>query len=142
MNARFGTTLRTTARTSTVLERLRENREKHAKIVAESRAGYVEKAKLALLSKLDDLKKGKVAALSFSLRPPADHTREYDTLIEMLELHTDQTIALNADEVRQFMLDQWDWTSDFLHQNAFYSGTARAALAEEDEEEPYIGASR
>lgn len=109
-----------------VLEKVRENRNGHAKIVEEARVGFVEKAALMLTAELEKLKKGKTQELSVHLSSPADHTREYDTVIKMLEMHTEPTITLGGEEVRMFIEDNWDWSDQFLAVNAAYSGTAAA----------------
>ena len=109
-----------------VLEKLKENRAKHTKIVKEAREGYVKKAKEALANKLLQLEQGKIVRLQFSLSVPSNHTKEYNTAITMLELHTEDTIELGANEVRQFIEDKWDWQQQFIYGNAAYSGTAAA----------------
>lgn len=109
-----------------VLDKVRSNREGHAKIVVEARAGFVEKAKEMLTEKLDLLKQGKLSELSVHLSSPADHMREYDTVIRMLEMHTEETITLGGEEVRMFIEDNWDWSDQFIAVNAAYSGTAAA----------------
>lgn len=109
-----------------VLDKVRTNREGHAKIVAEARVGFVEKAREVLTEQLDRLKKGKLKELSVHLAPPADHTREYDTVIRMLEMHTESTITLGASEVQMFIEDNWDWSDQFIMANSAYSGTAAA----------------
>lgn len=112
------------AKKSQVLDTLRSNREKHSAIVKEARSGYMEKAEAALKAKLDQLRSGKLAALSFSLRVPLDYTKVYDTAIRMLELHTEDTIELDAAQVRNLMQDEWDWTDQFYGTNMVYSKTA------------------
>jgi len=118
-----------TANTDEVLKKLRANREAHAEIVVESRKGFVQRAREALSGRLDDLAEGKVITLEFSLQPPQDHTRQYDLAIAMLELHQnagEETIALKAADVQQFILDDWTWMDGFLLANAGYSGKSRA----------------
>lgn len=114
--------------TTTILQKVMQNREKHAGIVAEAREGFLKKAKEVLEAEMGKLKEGKLKTLSVQLQPPADHTSEYDTVIQMLQLHTEDTITLDADGVRMFVEDKWDWTEAFLGSNAHYSGTARAIL--------------
>ncbi len=104
-----------------VLATLRKNREEHVELVEDSRKGYIEKAKKALAEKLDAVAQGKVTALRFGLHLPVDHTAEYDTAIRMLEMHTEKTIKLNADEVRCLIENKWDWMQDFISKNEVYS---------------------
>lgn len=123
-----------------VLETVRENRGKHRAIVEEARVGryfqpvgYVEAARAAVEKRLDKLAAGKVVSLVFSLIPPRDHTRAYDTIIRMLELHTEETVSLTASQVRNFVMDEWDWKGSFLSSNAAYSKMAADELGEGDE---------
>jgi hypothetical protein len=55
------------------------------------------------------------------LKPPLDHTKQYDTIIKMLSMHVDETILLGPQEVQNFIEDQWQWTDDFLLTNARYA---------------------
>ena len=112
------------AKKSDVLATLKSNRARHSEIVKEARSGYMDKAQAALSAKLDQLRSGKLAALSFSLRVPADYTKVYDTAIRMLELHQNDTIELDAAQVRNLMQDEWDWTDQFYGTNMVYSKMA------------------
>lgn len=107
-----------------VLEKLIENRKMHSKIVAEARKGYVEKAKEALLKRLKQIESGKIAGLNFDLYAPQDYTKVYDTAIKMLEMHTEETIELQSEQVRCLVMDEWDWSNQFIASNAAYSETA------------------
>ncbi len=116
------------AKKDEILSRLRTNRETHTAIVAEARKGYVDRARESLRERLDQLESGKIVSLAFSLEPPQDHSDVYDTAIQMLELATDDLIELDSTQVRTLVMDQWDWTRQFLTSNAQYSATARNRL--------------
>ena len=107
------------------LDTLRTNLKTHKTIVEEARKGYIQKAREALEKRLVQLEKGQIVNLSFSLNPPQDHTAGYETAIKMLELHQEDTITLSAEQVRPFIMDEWDWTESFLTTNSVYSGTAQ-----------------
>jgi predicted exporter len=113
-----------------VLARLKANREQHARLVKEAREGYVEQAKVALAEKLNALASGKLVSLAFALQVPRDYTSQYDTVIAMLEAHTDGHVELEAREFRQFMEDKWDWRDQWIGSNKFYS-SGTAALEED-----------
>ncbi len=115
----------TTVDLDKLLVTLRGNLERHSKIVQEARDGYIEQAKEAVGRKLEELRQGKVVALAFSLSPPQDYSEVYRTTIKMLEWSTDRNVELQADEFRQLVEDQWDWSDSFIHSNAGYSATAR-----------------
>ena len=128
--------MRIKAKREDILATLLKNRAAHAAIVKEAREGYVEKAQRALEEKLAKLASGKIVALSFSLRVPVDQTKVYDTAIEMMKLHQDEYIELDAGQVRNLMQDQWDWTDQFYGTNMLYSKSAEDAIgaARGDEE--------
>lgn len=122
-----------TAKRDEVLATLQKNRELHRQIVVEARAGYVDRARTALAAKLESLKEGKVVALYFELRVPVDQTKVYDTAIRMLKLHQEDTIALDGQQVRNLIEDQWDWSAEFYGTNMKYSDTAAAVRRDHED---------
>ena len=114
------------------LATLKENRGEHKKIVEEARKGYIKAAQDALVERLDQCKNGKITNLHFSLELPQDHTKVYDTAIKMLELHQATTIELNATQVRNLLMDEWDWSQRFYMANAAYSVGAAGKYDPED----------
>lgn len=127
---------------SKALSKVRENRIQHARLVEEARAGYREKAKIALKEKLAQLLAGKTVSLSFHLPQPQAFTREYDMAIAMLEAHEEAVVVLKPDEFRRLMMDEWDWMSSFTAINAAYSDGTRAWGLEKGVEVEGAGLSR
>lgn len=107
-----------------LLETLEKNLETHSKIVQEAKDGYLKKASEVLAEKIEQIKEGKIVALAFSLKPPVDYSEVYENSIEMLKWHKGETVTLEADEFRQLVRDEWDWTDNFLLSNSNYSGGA------------------
>lgn len=124
--------MKITAKTSDVLATLVKNRETHAKIVAEARVGYMEKARAAIKAKLDKLESGKLVSLAFHLMVPIDQTKIYDTAIQMLQMHQGESIELDSDQVRCLIQDRWEWTRTFYGTNKAYSATANTVDPEID----------
>ena len=108
-----------------LISKLEANREQHAAIVAEARAGYLAKAKRVLEERLETIAREKIVSLSFTLSTPQDHTAEYDTALGMLRMAVESNIDLNAGDYRQLVEDEWGWTDQFLYGNACYSSTSR-----------------
>ncbi|MHA2066503.1 MAG: hypothetical protein ACXABY_19195 [Candidatus Thorarchaeota archaeon] len=138
MREMYGMDIKVVCDTKEVLESLICNRNRHVKIMKEARIGYLKKAKECLQNRMEELESGKIVSLSFSLSVPSSHVKEYDTVIQMLRLHQEKTITLNATEVRMFVQDQWEWIGQFLAQNAMYSaeaGTYNASRGSGDVEE-------
>jgi len=132
MMRHLGINMRVTCLKTDILLKLQENRETHAKLVAEARVGYVQAAREALEKKLGLLAEGKLVALQFSLAVPKDYTAVYDTTISMLQAHTGNEIELAADEYRHLVQDEWEWTRDFLTSNMRYSGSTSDWAAEKN----------
>lgn len=125
--------LEVTADKQQVLETLYRNKSIHSKIVKEAREGYVKKAMEAVKAKMDQLASGKLVALHFTLEVPQDHTKVYNTAIKALEMHTGKEIELDALQVRNLLMNEWDWMDHFLLSNQVYSGTAREVVRSRDE---------
>ena len=113
--------MKTTVMIEDLLVILKKNRDEHNKLYKEALDGYIEEAKKAIGQKLQKLLDGKVVGLSFSLNVPTDHTAEYNTVIGMLEMTTDDEITLDAQEYQMFVEDEWDWQRHFLLSNSTYS---------------------
>jgi len=133
-----------TANVDEVLDALRTNLAEHKEIVEEARVGYLDQAEKALAKRMTQLREGKLVALQFSLQPPQDHSREFQTVIKMLELHKNAhdrnissaqvhkpnaTIELKAADVQRFVLNDWSWMDSFLLSNSGYSGKSRTLAA-------------
>jgi len=124
---RLNVSMTTTVDRNKLIITLRNNRDKHAEIVKEAHAGYLDAAKRAVEKCSAALAKGEIVSLQkFALTVPVDYRSAYDTVITMLEWSTDEKIVLQADEFRQFVQDQWDWKDGFINSNAGYSSTARS----------------
>lgn len=122
--------MKVTCNTATVIETLVKNRENHAKIVAESRDGYLKKAREVLEQQLVKVQEGKIHSLRFALDAPRDFTSTYDLAIDALKAHTSNTIELPLAEFNQLMRDEWGWQREFYGTNKAYSPGA-TRLAEE-----------
>ena len=113
-----------------LLKKLQKNLAEHSAIVKEAREGYLKRARRALDAKLEEIRSGKIVALSFDLRPPLDYSSVYKTTIQMLKWNTAERVHLGADEFRQLVEDQWDWTRDFYSSSLAYSARASEKMAE------------
>ena len=139
-----------TANVNEVLYALEVNLAEHKEIVAEARIGYiktckaeVKKAQEKLANRLTRIGAGKVFEMNsihFPHQPPTDHSREFETVIKMLELHKSAhvitveqpkaTITLKAVDVQRFVLNDWQWMDNFLLSNSGYSGKSMVLAAQ------------
>lgn len=111
-----------------VLEALKKNRDQHQAVVKEAREGYVRVAREQLEAEMKKLEAGKPVRIAVHLELPMDNTRVYDTAIEMLEAHTEETVKLDSSQFRTLVMNKWDWMDQFVHHNATYSHTAAGMM--------------
>ncbi len=114
-----------------LLKVLRENRDKHLKDYKEACEGYRELALqkidsifAELKSKIGALKEGQtiaVVGLHFGLDVPVSHEKAYDQIIRMMEMSVDSEIVLTASQFACFVMDDWEWKSEFEQSTAFYA---------------------
>lgn len=127
---------------SQVIETLKKNRTEHEKIYLEAVEGYrkaFEEAMEKMATRLTDLrweleeKKLPEPRLDNGplnkLKVPKNSLKEYDTVLEMLELTEDNTIVLDQDQYNCYMKDNWYWMKDFLITNSMYSPSAVGKLS-------------
>lgn len=114
-----------------ILERVKENRDKHEEDHTEAIEGYY----IALEEELLDIAKraraqAKVAKESkdpnethFGVRAtkPESHLNDYDRVIDMLTLAQDDMIELDEGEFSTYVRDEWQWKRAFTESAAFYS---------------------
>lgn len=131
-----------------LLEKLKENREKHAAEYKLAVAGYKEVALKKLsdareksrkeLEKNLDIVRGKindfsaetateyrdflmlVSAVQVELKVPRNYTDKYDAAIDMVDWDVNETLELSYSEFQCFVRDIWDWTDDFRFTNSAY----------------------
>ncbi len=120
-----------TANKETLLTKLRSNREIHILAFQEARSGWLDAAQTALRARateisnlsgdaeLPNLFVGGIDELSNDT--PISHVKDYDRAIAMLEIHTEETITLSADDVGRYVLDQWNWSENFFAATTKYS---------------------
>jgi len=107
----------------TLLEKLKENRHKHETDYLKAVEGFQEDL-LQTLSAL--LKKAKTKVedvpLFIPLEKPVSYLKEYDKVIQMLELTEETHVVLSSIEFSHFVLDDWHWKQQFAISTAKYLG--------------------
>ena len=119
-----------TVKKSELLEKVLANRALHIKEYSEACDGYRVKAleKIdevfgGLKAKIGELKEGQTIALlsvTFGLDVPQTHEKDYDQVLEMLRMSTDDTTELQSDEFACYVMDDWDWKQEFTMSNRRY----------------------
>lgn len=108
-----------------LLEKLRENLEIHKKeyeeALAEFKARLIEDLQLAVkkVKKTDDVMD--LEKFKFKISFPEDHSQDYQDVIEMLEMSTDDTINLDAQSFKAYIKNEWVWQQSFKMTKALYN---------------------
>jgi len=104
-----------------LLETLRKNREGHRELFLKAQEGYKQKVIAALDQALTEAREGVAYRTFIQLHAPEDHTKDYDTVISMLEMSVDPEIVIDRGEFQQFVQDQWDWSAHARFVNTTYA---------------------
>jgi hypothetical protein len=108
--------------TAAVTEKVRHNRARHQRVYTAALDGYVKDTRRKLLAEARLLLREHVPhAVRINVYPPGDHTKDYDRVLAMLEMHTDPTITMNEQTFAQFVLDDWDWKDEWLATTSTYA---------------------
>ena len=128
MMRNLGFSMDLTFKVDELLKKLKKNLEEHKTIVTEAREGYIKEAEKQIQAELRKFRKavrdGKLIHVGVSINPPQDYSSAYETIIEMLEMCTEEEIELDPDQFRKLVQDRWEWTDQFLGHTQAYSATA------------------
>lgn len=105
-----------------LLVRLRENRDKHHSTYEQAVVKYREAVEATLTRLLAEAKQHKWInhrALG-ALPVPEDHTEDYDVAIGMLEADQRDSLVLDNNDYRRYILDQWEWAQAFARNSLSY----------------------
>lgn len=103
-----------------LLEIVKKNRNDHAELFSELEVNYRERVIRALETRAAAIKDGGKIELYFDLPEPRNQTKDYDRVISMLEMSTDDKIQLSASEYDNYVRDIWSWTSSLASQSMAY----------------------
>lgn len=127
-----------------LLDRIRENRDKHVAAYEEAWKGYL----IEVQEQLDKIVKdaraeakkfkdwsGDVGKLpekvvmhfGVNAQPPQSHKDEYDRVIDMLEFTDEKNVILSQDQFNQYVRDEWQWSRIFNETAGAYSAKFRAS---------------
>ena len=107
-----------------VIEKLKENRQKHIDAFTEANANYRQTVVDALIARSNDILGGGKINLYFALPEPEDHTEDYDEAIAALTWDQRPNIELTRVEFSQYVLDKWRWGQSFLANTVSYTAAA------------------
>ena len=114
--------IRVTVRVQELLSTLRDNRAQHRREHEDAVRGWIAKAKDMLgKARTEFSSDPPKEALFLALERPKSHDEAYKQAIEMFEMHTGETIEIDAQVYRCYILDEWEWTGHFKALSASYS---------------------
>src|SRR6266550_2620995 len=114
-------------------EAVAANRANHRELFLEAIEGY-RLAAVALFERhIARLRANKQLREQTYLPVPADHTRDYDRILRMIDLHAAELIDISQEDFAKYVMDDWQWRREFLGTSANYSAKAKAALDDADD---------
>lgn len=99
---------------------VQENKQKHNQIYDAAVSGYWFKAEEVLNQKLTLVKKQEKIDSYLNLSFPENHEDDYNQVIKMLELSSDNVLNLTRQEFNQYVMNNWAWRNSFLGTNSMY----------------------
>jgi hypothetical protein len=104
-----------------LLEKVKGNRDNHRAVFEKALEGYRKAVVRELEKMLEEAKKGLRIRREVRLVEPMDQTRDYDRIIKMLEMSTDDVIELDEKGFSQYVMDDWSWKANFLESTNPYT---------------------
>lgn len=106
-----------------LLEKLMDNRAAHVKEFEEAREGYLAELEDKLTKMLNEVKTADLYTevnTYIDLDKPKSHEKDYDRIIDVLEMTTADTVNLTLGEFDKYVRDNWEWTDSFKMSNSKY----------------------
>lgn len=107
---------------SKLKEHLEENREKHVKEVSAAKEAYMKEARARLEETIERIDEDHIVDFKpiNELVAPNDHTKEYDTVIMMMEMTNETGIELTETEFKMYFQNDWPWSEMAMLANTQY----------------------
>lgn len=104
-----------------LLKKVVENKTKHHDTFLKAMDKYKEKVLAEFEKKVEQLKKGKLPDTYLRLPVPEEHVDDYDTVIGMLKMSTEDLVELGDEEFANFVEDRWNWSRAFAANTVSYT---------------------
>ncbi len=97
-----------------LMQVVKKNAQEHKKLYEEAFAAYWEEATEEVSTKLKELKSKKArGGIYIRIEAPADHTKDYQQAIKMLEMSVDDVLEIDYESFQNLVMDDWDWKEKF-----------------------------
>jgi len=103
-----------------LIQIITENKRKHRDLFSKAFDGYRLECIAILTENLNSLQKGICRAVIFHEQAPEDHSEDYNTVLNMLNMSTDSIIELTHQEFQQYVEDNWNWRERWAASNMKY----------------------
>jgi hypothetical protein len=105
-----------------LVETMKKNREEHRARFLKAQEAYRIEAIKVLDRTLADAREGKPFILTavIGLTVPHEHTKDYDTVLRMLEMSVDDQVVISRKQFQEYVLDDWGWKGDFDRVSSTY----------------------
>jgi len=104
-----------------LLERIKENRNKHEVNFKEAKENYRIAIVETLTQMLETAKENKKVPHVINLKQPVHYLKDYDRTIKMLEMAQDDIIELSSSDFSRLVMDEWSWSRSFNENTLSYS---------------------
>lgn len=109
-----------TVKVTELQEVIKKNRDDHRAIFEKAQKAFRSEMVSVLDKRLNDAKNGRHVDQHIGLLEPEDHTRDYDRVLRMLEMHTSDEIEIEESEFARYVMDDWSWKRQWLVNTASY----------------------
>lgn len=104
-----------------LLEKVKQNREEHLAEYKEAKEKMVEEIRNYHEQQLLVINSGSIEFdTNYNFLEPENHEKDYDQVITMLEMSTEEVIELTNHEFAQYVMDEWGWKDAFKMINSTY----------------------
>ena len=104
-----------------LLKILRKNRADHRKIFEDALEGFRKDALAQLEQRIADLRNGFRRTVVVHIASPADHTKDYDRAIRMVDMSVTETLVLSEQDFQNYIMDDWSWQRQFVQSASVYN---------------------
>jgi hypothetical protein len=102
-------------------ERVQHNRDQHRAVFEKALEVYKERLLAHLELKVEQVKKGERIEHYIALPVPEDHTKDYDRILNMLDLSVDDEVTITQREFAMYVMDDWAWKESFYSNTVSYT---------------------
>ncbi len=112
----------------TVLAKLKANAISHKAAYEAAIEGYRKALADKLRQLLSDVEAGRSLSTHVHLEnEPHSYLDDYEQAIGLLEMSQAETVALDTDDYRTFIMDHWSWTTSFSSSCSSYASSSSSS---------------